>query len=400
MTESLQRYGIGIRTWVLTLAISALTCASASAQFLDAFDSPPLNGWTFFSGDGSATIDFRQNDSFASIFVDARRDKRNIWWAVIKHEVSGSLDLGRLSDPKYELRVSARVRVSHAPRRLNMSFNTQKTVDYHTHLMEFDIPVAHQWQTIRMTTRGFEAVPGDQVNAQLALMDWGLGEYRVDVDDFRVDVVDVTQAEPDQGEPLPYRPPVPPVNSFAHIVVVAQDAVVDAEYPDMSFGGWYVADEEGKTPALAVGGTQCVILRWDLQALAGKKVAQAGLLELTTHSMQRNDEHVKDFGMLRVVEILAGDPAWDQKTVTLDRLAQDQPLAEVFNTQMIIDVDVNEQQGGKTLITISKPVLQRMIDGRTRGLVLRPLGSLHATFYDSEYADGQSAPRLHFNLQE
>jgi hypothetical protein len=41
------------------------------------------------------------------------------------------------------------------------------------------------------------------VYAQLALMDWGLGRYRVDVDYVRVDVVDAAAAGPDLGEPVP-----------------------------------------------------------------------------------------------------------------------------------------------------------------------------------------------------
>jgi hypothetical protein len=48
-----------------------------------------------------------------------------------------------------------------------------------------------------------------------------------------------------------------------------------------------------------------------------------------------------------VTEILGGDPNWDQRTVTLKSLSQGQPLDGVINTQMIIDVDVTEGQGGK-----------------------------------------------------
>jgi hypothetical protein len=400
MTDSQYRKWTGTKTGTFALTMLLTQVWAASAQFLDEFDGASLRGWDYFTGDGLATMEFQPRRGYASILVDATRDTRNIWWALIKRDVSDALDLNLLSDPKFELRVTARIRLSHAPRRVNLHVNTQKTVDFHTHLMEFDIPEANQWQTISMTTRDFEAEPGDQINAQLALMDWGMGKYRVDVDEFRVDVVDVTRAGADQGEQVPYRPPILPVESFERTISVAHDAIIDLQHPDVNLGRWHVADPSGKAAVLAVSGTHWVILRWPLQPLAGKKIASTGLLELTTHSMQKNDERVKDFGMLRVSEILGGDPEWSQESVTLARFTQRQPLDQVINTQMIIDVDVNEEQGGKTFITISKPVLQRMLDGRTRGLVLSPLGAIHATFYDSQHARGKDGPRLHFNLQQ
>jgi hypothetical protein len=142
-----------------------------------------------------------------------------------------------------------------------------------------------------------------------------------------------------------------------------------------------------------------VILRWDLRTFAGKNVAGHGLLELTTHSVEHKAEDVKDFGIVRVVEILAGDPSWDQRTVTTDSLCNDQPLNRVLNTQMIIDWPVTEGDGGKTYFTISKPVLQRMIDGKTLGIAIKPLGAISAAFYAVENEGGRQAARLRFNLQ-
>jgi hypothetical protein len=43
-------------------------------------------------------------------------------------------------------------------------------------------------------------------------------------------------------------------------------------------------------------------------------------------------------------------------------------------------------------------VLQRLLDGRTLGLAIRPLGPVDASFYASEFENGRLAPRLHFNL--
>jgi hypothetical protein len=395
-------------TFRITILLVSLVPAAASAQFRDDFTGPSLptdpdgiRGWSFFTGDGQASMDFRQGgDGYASIFVDATRDKRGIWWALIKRKVSDRMELGRLAQPGQELRIEARIRVSHAPRRVNLHLNTQKTTDFHTHLMEFDIPDAQGWHTISMTTRDFPAQPGDTVFGQLALMDWGLEKYRVDLDYFKVDVVDVARAGPDKGAAVPYHPPIPDLETFAHEARVAQDAVIDLENPDVNLNNWYVRDGGGRRNLVTVGGTQYVILRWDLGAFAGRQVADHGLLELTTQSVQRASDDLKDFGIVRVVEILGGDPAWDQRTVTLDSLCRGQPLGRVLNTQMIIDYPVAEGDGAKTYLTISKTVLQRMIDGRTLGIAIKPLGSIVASFDSMENDGGRRSARLLFNLKE
>jgi hypothetical protein len=68
--------------------------------------------------------------------------------------------------------------------------------------------------------------------------------------------------------------------------------------------------------------------------------------------------------------------------------------SSVFNEQMIFDSELSVEPGSKNFITISKPVLQRMIDGKTKGLLIRPLGSLDASFYSSE-DKSDNGPKLH-----
>ena len=395
----------GPRGWLMLAGLVSLTASGAQAQFLDEFNGPALardpaglDGWAAFTGDGEATIDLRQGDGHASVLVDATKDRRGIWWAVIKHRVSNGMDLARLAGPGQELRIETRIRVSHAPRRVNLHLNTQRTTDFHSHLMEFDIPDADGWHTVSMTTRDFPAGPGDTVFGQMALIDWGLERYRVDVDYFKVDVVDVARAGPDQGAAVPYHPPIPSASAFAHAVGAAQDAMIDLEHPDVNLNDWTVHDGARPRHVLTVDGTHHVILRWDLRAFAGRRVVDHGLLELTTHSVQRLSRDVKDFGLVRVVEILGGDPAWDQRTVTTDSLRRGDRLDRVLNTQMIIDYPVTEGTGAKTYLTISRPVLQRLIDGRTRGIALQALGALSASFDAIESGPGRSA-RLLFNLE-
>ncbi len=379
-----------------------LACANLRASFRDDFDAPivkdvtGLNGWNFFSGDGTATMTFTAANGYATVGVDATADRRGIWWAIIKRQISAHLDLARLAQSGTELRIEARVRSSHAPRRINLSVNTQRTTDFESNLMEFDLAEANVWQTISFTTHDFDARPGDQVYAQLALMDWGLGKYHVDVDYFKVDVVDAATAGPDLGVPLPYRPPVADPHGFRHAVAAVAGATIDRREPDANLHDWSAIDANGPTRILTVTGTQLVVLRWDLSAFAGRKVDGSGLLELKTHSVQRRAARTKDFGVIRVVEILGGDPRWDDQTITYENLCQGHAYEDVFNPQMIIDVEVNDTRGGSTLITLSRPVLQRLLDGRTKGIVLVPLGSINAAIFPA--SDAANAPTLLFNL--
>jgi hypothetical protein len=377
----------------------------AKAQFLDSFDKNKIEGWFFFTGDGAATMDFIQKDGYACILVDATKDKYNVWWALIKRDVSKYLDLNKLKDSNYELRVEARVRVGNAPRRINFMANTQRTTNYHEHLMEYDIPDTNNWHIISMTTKNFDAVPGDTVYVQLAATDWGLGKYHVDLDYYRADVVDVNLAEPDKGELTPYHPPVPDVSTFSNHLNVAHDALINLDFPDVNFNSWHVKDQDGEIKILTINANQWAILRWNFEKYNNLKIDGSGLLELTTYSVSKGgnyiDSYGEDFGMefdrIRVIEILGGEPAWDQNKVTYNNLIQGHNYSDIFNTQMIFDSEVSDQSGNKNFITISKPVLQRLIDGRTKGILIRPLGAINASFYASENQD-KNSQKLHFNI--
>ena len=240
---------------LLGAALLAGSPLPLAGQFRDDFDGPAGEvpaGWTFFTGDGAATMDFRQSGGYARVSVDATRDVRGIWWALIKRDIGRELDLQRLARPGHALRLEARIRLSHAPRRVNLHFNTQRTTDFHSQLMEYDIPDT-LWHTISMTVRAPDVRPGDQLNVQMALMDWGLARYHVDLDYYRADVLDAASAPHDVGEPLPYRPPVPPLSSFADTALVAQAAVVDVQFPEVNYAGWVANDAAGRAPVLTVG---------------------------------------------------------------------------------------------------------------------------------------------------
>ncbi len=389
--------------FLASLLSSLLGLATAHASFRDDFERPltrdaeGVKDWNFFTGDGTATMTFDAKGGIATVAVDATTDRRAIWWAIIKREISAQIDLAKLATPRTELRVEVRVRTSHAPRRINLSFNTQRTKDFHGNLMEFDIAEAGVWETVSFTTTDFDAQPGDRLNAQLALMDWGVGQYQVEIDYFKVDVVDPAAVGPDLGAPVPYHPPIADSRGFRHALPAAASATIDRREPDANLADWSAIEAEGATRVLTVNGTQSVILRWDLSAFAGRKAVGSGLLELKTHSLQRPARRIQDFGILRVAEILGGESGWDDRTVTYANLCQGGSDEAVFNAQMIIDLEVSDTRKGSTLVTLSKPVLQRLLDGRTKGIVLLPLGSINAAFYPA--TDPENAPTLRFNLE-
>lgn len=391
----------------LLLLVSLLPLAVASrAQFRDDFDRPAIEGWFTMTGDGNARAALVPQDGFARLSIDATADRHGVWWSLIKRDVTAALDLAKLKDPAYELRVEARVRSSHAPRRVNFMLNTQRTTDYHEHLREYEIPDTDGWHVISLTTRDFDAGPGDTVFVQLCATDFGPDTYHVDVDYYRADVVRRDEAGPDLGEPLVYHPPVPPVATFAHHAPVTHDSVIRADFPEVNFNDWQAAAPGGPVRVLTVDGSQWIVLRWDFAPFRGRRADGAGVLELTTHALALGGNYTArygadlgvEFGKIRVIEILGGDPAWDQATVTHATLTQGRPYAEVFNTQMIIDLELAPAPGGQAFFTLPRPVMQRLLDGRSKGLLIRPLGALSGTVYASENPAGHG-PVLHFNTR-
>ena len=387
---------------ILTLSLLLTLAPLSQADFVDNFDDKSVAGWQALTGDGDAQLTLLPMDGFLRMQIDATKDQHTIWWTVIKRDVAQSLDMEKLKSPDYELRVEARVRPSHSPRRVNFMINTQRTTDYHEHLREYDLGQNADWQVISMTTQNLDAVPGDQLNVQLGVTDWGPGEYYLDIDYYRAQIVKVKGAKPDMGEPLIYHPPVPPLDTFKQHISIEHDAVINAAFPAVNFNNW----QSDGARVLTVSAGQFPILRWDMKSFRGKKADGAGVLELTTQSVQKGGNYVdalgEDFGIefdkVRIIEIFGGDADWQQASVTYANFTQGKELQSLINGQMIFDTDV-AQANGKTFVTLSRPVMQRLLDGTTRGLLLKPLGALEVSFYDSEHGNGSQAPTLHFNTR-
>ncbi len=386
---------------VLALLATPVAC---HAQFIDQFDQPKIEGWFSMTGDGFTTAELAPNSGYASLKIDATRDPYGVWWALIKRDIAGSIDVAKLAAPATELRVEARVRSSHAPRRVNFMVNTQRTTDFHEHLREYDLPDTN-WHTISMTTHNFDARPGDNVYVQFCATDFGPERYEIEIDYYRADVVRPSEAGADLGEPLVYHPPVPALATLAQHLPVAHDSQIHSDFPDVNFNDWHAATAAGPARLLTIDPHQSPILRWDFSHLANRSAAGAGVLELTTFSVPQGGNYSAnfgedlgvEFGRLHVFEILGGDPAWQQETVTYNSLLRGGDPKQVFNTQMVQDVDIAPAPGGKTYVVLPRPVLQRLLDGTTKGLVLRPLGAINASFFASEDSTPGVAPALHFS---
>ncbi|MFO7444982.1 MAG: hypothetical protein R6W90_01390 [Ignavibacteriaceae bacterium] len=385
-----------------------ITSGLCHAQFLDNFDKDKIDGWFFFTGDGSAEMDFMQNDGYATIVVDGTKDKHNVYWTLIKRDVTSFLDLNKLKDTSYQLRVEAKVRLHNAPRRVNFMVNHNRTTDYHKDLMEFDIPDTTNWHVISMTTKKFDAQPGDTVYVQLAATDYGLGKYYVDLDYYRADIVNVSTAGPDKGVQIPYHPAVPELNTFSNHYDAVHDALIVSDFPEVNFNNWSVKEKNENANVLTVNTNKWAVLRWDPAKFKNVKADTSGILELTTYSVTKGGDYIKaygeefgiEFGKVRVIEILGGDPEWEQTEVTYNNFMQGKKYPEIFNEQMTVDKEPSDEPGGKNYITLSKPVMQRLLDGTTKGLLIRPLGALDFSFYSSENPDSSKRPKLHFNTVE
>jgi len=398
---------MNVRAGMVAAAL-ALCAQSACAAFVEDFSAPTLardpaahKGWATFTGSGEATMTLTARDGHGVMDIDATHDRRNIWWATIKHAVSPYIDKNALGDPAKALRVEAKIRLSDAPRRVNLSLNHTHTTNYDTNLAEFDIPDT-DWHVISYTDKTFDARPQDEVFAQLAIMDAGRQRLRIEIAYFKVSVVDAATAPPDLGRPLTYRPALPPLARYRNAVPAAQDAMVDAAYPWVNYRNWSNRTDckrDTGCEVLSVSGSQIILLRFDLSHFKTKMPKGWGALELTTDHVDWAPTDQEEFGYLRMVEIKGGDPDWNRDTVTRDSFFAGRPAREVLNPQLIVDVPPAFARGGRTVLAVSPPVLQRLFSGKTKGLAILAQGAVNASFASSRSPDPKAQPTLYFDVQ-
>jgi hypothetical protein len=331
--------------------------------------------------------------------VDARADKRNIFWALIKRAVTPGIDMQKLTTPGHALKMEMRLRLSDAPRRVHFQINTNRTTDFHANLREFDIADT-DWHTISWTNTGLDVKPGDDVFATLGMTDLGRAIYTAEIAYVKASVVDVAEAVHDQGPPLKYRPDLPA--TFANTLSVAEDAIIDSAYPWVNLKDWTeLSPDEGTlgVHVLSVSGSQITILRFDFSKFKGKTADGWGVLELTTANAAFAPTNLEEFGYLRTVEIKGTAPDFKRDSVTWDSFFNGRPVLDVLNGQLVFDIQPALQRTGKTRIEINPLVMQRLIDGKTKGLALYGQGALNATFASSQAPGEGSRPTLFFNVK-
>jgi len=389
--------------YVLFLIVSLLLPFSAQTQFIDDFNKPTstfkengLEDWIENTGDGNIYFSQKVQDGYASLRIDAEKDKRNIWYALIQRIITEKIDIKELSRPNRALRIEARVRPSHAPRRVNLHVPISGFTSPYDNLLEYDLPVANEWYTISMTIKDLELTENDRLFAQVSMMDWGNhGTYQLDVDYMKVYVVDTRTAKPDQGRAVRYRPPLADASSFEISRRVAQDVSIDSSYPQLALNEWM----EGSEKTLPIDATKTALLKWDFSDQKGRQVKGEGQLEIYTYRLGRLKENPKDFGEVRICEIIAGDKDWEQEDITYQSLLHTQNYYEVINEQTTVDTPLAIEKGGKVVVTLSQAVLQRLVDGTTSGLAIRPLGLIDASLMDASTEEGQYAARIRLNLE-
>jgi len=388
-----------ITIWVFV--ISQMSFAqNLSKGFIEDFSTPELAGWRVITGSGDlipdSTVKLTQTNGKGLFWIDATKDRRNIWWAVMNHEITEHIDRNMLGRPDKAIRIEAKVRLP-KPRRFNLSLNHTSTTDYHDDLAEFDI-VDNDWQIVSYTNFEFGAKPADRIYAQLAVMDAGREVITVELDYFKVTIVDAATASPDLGDPIPYRPTLKRPEDFSHSLVVAEDAIINSEYTWVNFSKWYDASTDSQ-PLLSISGSQTSILRWDFSQFSGRKPHGWGILVLTTHNVHYAPSELEEFGYIRLVEIKGGDPAWTRDKVSFESLLQGKEKNDVIHPQLVMDMPPELKRGEKTVIPVSPSVMKRLFSGKTNGLAIYSQGAVNASFYSSEAIHPNHRPVLYFELE-
>lgn len=388
---------IAISVFIVTQVTIA---QEVSKGFLEDFSAASLTGWSVMAGSGDlasdATVKLTQANGKGLFWVDATKDRRNIWWAVMNHEITQHIDRSMLGRHDKAIRIEAKVRLP-KPRRFNMSLNHTSTTDYHDDLAEFDI-VDSDWHVVSYTNFEFGAKPADRVFVQLAVMDAGREVITVELDYLRVTIVDAATAPPDLGDPLPYRPTMKGLEDFSQSLIVAEDAIIDSEYPWVNFSKWYDASTDSQ-PLLSISGAQTSILRWNFSQFKDKKPIGWGILVLTTHNVHYAPLDLEEFGYIRLVEIKDGDPAWTRDKVTFESLLQGKAKNDVIHPQLVMDMPPEFIKGAKTVIPVSPTVMNRLFSGETKGLAIYSQGAVNASFASSEAINPNNRPTLYFETE-
>ena len=130
-----------------------------SGGFLEDFSDPELSGWRVGAGSGDlipgTTVKLTRSNGKGLFWIDATKDRRNIWWALMNCEITDHIDRSMLGRLDKAIRIEAKVRFL-KPRRFNMRLFHTGTTDHHADLVEFDIPDS-EWHVVSYTNFEFQS---------------------------------------------------------------------------------------------------------------------------------------------------------------------------------------------------------------------------------------------------
>jgi hypothetical protein len=88
---------------IMMIAVSAFVITQVAFTqnlakgFFEDFSAPELTGWRVTAGSGdlipNSTVKLTQANGKGLFWIDATKDRRNIWWAVMNHEITQHIDL-------------------------------------------------------------------------------------------------------------------------------------------------------------------------------------------------------------------------------------------------------------------------------------------------------------------
>jgi hypothetical protein len=133
--------------------------------------------------------------------------------------------------------------------------------------------------------------------------------------------------------------------------------LINSDFPELNLNDWRVKQKDGEARILTLNANQWAVLRWDFGKYRNLKADGAGVFEFIAYSVPYGGNYLQayepglaeEFPRVRVIEILGGDPAWEQGRVTYNTLIQGKDYGVVFNEQMIFDIKMEEVPGSKNL---------------------------------------------------
>lgn len=355
------------------------------------------NPWYTEYGDGELKAYVEAKENFIRFQVDATQEPYNVWWATVKRSIPFKPNTPQDYSQK-KLWIEAKVKPSHAIRRLNMRLYNQRTTDHHEYLKEFDLSDTVNWHTIRFSPAGLRYLPGDQLTCHLALIDWGNQKFHLDIKDVKVFFGENQDRFRESDNALVYHPEPKPIEDFENQLPIQRDAMLDLAFPNRILKGWgKLATNGDYINLLSVSHNLIPILAWDFTPVKEHLVEGWGLLRLkiNTSSQVKNPEH--EFGRIRIHEIIGGKNDWDKEKLTFNNFSQGLSLWNIINEQMVIDMDVPKGNDRWLDIPLSPIVIQRLINGKSKGLAILPLGSIQVSFYTLEAQRSEYVPTLYFN---